>query len=135
MKNKKFLVNVDKDTLCFFVTVLFFSGLAVAVATTECVVNKEDIQGKRSVSAMMPCDGTVLDVQLPARTNTGDTLYVLGHSPKDENSVYVQKTDGTKQKVAFDGAERVNAGDTVVVNSKHKFLMKNITQRNLERQK
>ena len=133
MKNKRWLANIDKDVLCFFVTVLLMLGAGAGVMAVDSVAKKDDSQVKKSVSVAQPCDGTAMNLQLPARTNMGDTLYVLAN--KNKKYVYAKKPDGTTGLFGFAGAGCVNAGDTIVYNSKHNFLMKNITQCHLAKQK
>ncbi len=141
-KNRNVFANLDRDTLCFMLSVLIMAGIAVPVSWnvfetgTAAGAAKEDGQSVEArKDTIEKCGGTYADLQLPARTNTGDTLYVLGKKSENSNSVYAQTSDGNKRNFVFDGADRVKSGDTIVVNSKHNFLMKNITQRNLERQK
>ena len=135
MKDKRFLSNMDRDALCFVMTVFLLSGVAAVVAVADTVMRSGDAVVKEKVTDVTPCDGVCVNSQLPARTNTGDTLYVLGNYPKKNKSVYAKRPDGNTGTFVFDGADRVKPGDTIVINSKHNFLMKNITQRNLERQK
>ncbi len=139
MKENNIFVNVDKDTVCFIAILLMFAGIAVTMAI-DC--RSMDDEKKRNVSSTVVLDdlrggqdGTYVNYNLPARTNMGDTLYVIGKNAKRKNLVYVHPRNGQRMDCKIMGAERINPGDTIVVHPDHKFLMKNITQRNLEKQK
>ena len=113
--------------------VIFMAKVWVGVVLLAVLVDFFDI--KLGSERYMEQKKPETDLRLPLRTNTGDTLYVLEKCPKKNGRIYASRPDGTTGIFKFQGAERVNPGDTIVINSKHKFLMKNITQRNLERQK
>lgn len=59
-----------------------------------------------------------------------DTLYVLGNNRRDNHKLYVQRPNGTKGDVVVNGVKDVDVGDTIVVNSVHRFLVDNITKKN-----
>lgn len=130
MKSKRFLANLDKDTICFMTVVMLYGCLSG-------VVGKEMASGgAEKKDTVEVCDGTcVVDAQLPARTNTGDTLYVIGKGKNRKNVLLAMPLHGREGIYEIQGAEKVQPGDTIVYNAKHNFLMKNITQCNLEKQK
>ncbi len=137
MKDKRFFENVDRDTLCFLVFVLMFSGMALGISKLSDAreTKKQDVVADTNLIPGVKTDGTYVDTQLPARTNMGDTLYILGNKPKNDRRVYAMRPNGEPATFVFRGANRVTPGDTVVVDLKHKILMKNITQMHLEKQK
>ena len=135
MKNKRWLANIDKDVLCFFVTVLLMLGAGAGVMMVACKTQKENAQKKEVVSGKQPCDELEVDYQLPARTNAGDTLFVVGKARNKKELLLAMPLSGKVAVYKILGAENVQLGDTIVYNAKHGFLMKNLTQRNLQRQK
>lgn len=136
MKDKKILVNIDRDAVCFAVAVLILAGIGATVAWDVAkAVEIPDAAPKEVVrDTLENCDGTCFDAELPARTNTGDTFYVYGRDA-GKNVLFLKPKHGNVQRSKIKGADNVQTGDTIVVNPKHNFLMKNITQRNLEKQK
>lgn len=130
MKDKRFFANIDKDSVCFMVVVMLLMGVAVTVALDAGGIYKSG--GERENLAQRR-DGTNAD--LSVRTNMGDTLYVLGNKPRNNNCVYAMRPNGETGTFRFQGANRVNPGDTIVIDPEHKILMKNITQSNLAKQK
>ena len=101
---------------------------AMGVLPMECGPKEPDENGKQPVVTNPD------SIVLPPRTNTGDTLYVLGKA-KGKKRVYAMQPNGKIDEFKFQGVDRVKPGDTIIINMKHKFLMKNISQRNLEKQK
>lgn len=69
---------------------------------------------------------------LPPRQNTGDTLYVLARNYKKWSVLRVVDNAGNVSDRGIAGTDYVNPGDTIVVEPKHNFMMKNITQNNME---
>lgn len=137
MKDKKILVNIDRDAVCFAVAVLILAGIGATVAWDVAKAEEiPDAAPKEVVrDTLENCDGTCFDTELPARTNTGDTLRVIGKSDVRKNVLVAAPLRGRAKEYKIKGVETVRPGDTIVFNKKHKFLMKNITQRNLEKQK
>ena len=138
MKDKKFLANLDRDTVCFLAAMMILAGVGATVSLGAYVAenrHKDSGEVKQDRDSLENCDETHFDGDLPPRTNMGDTLYVLGNKSKNSNCVVAVRPDGTQGTFRFQGANKVNPGDTVIVNLKHKFLMKNITQQRLEKQK
>ena len=137
MKENNFFANIDKDTVCFVVVLLMFAGFAGVLG----IDNKKAEPSRKTESQIFTDslytarDGVEVDYKLPERTNTGDTLIVVEKNAKRKNIIYAQPIGGDKSKYKIMGADRVKPGDTIVINPEHRFLMKNITQRNLERQK
>ncbi len=132
--NRNVFANWDRDSVCFMIVVLMCLGLGATVVldfNNKDFVNQDIKELKKTKFESQ--DGTCTKGMLPERTNTGDTLYVLQR--KRGNRIYAQQPNGNSGVFKIDGADRVSSGDTIVYNSKHMFLMKNITQRNLERQK
>ena len=70
---------------------------------------------------------------LPPRQNTGDTLYVLARNYKKWSVLRVVDNAGNVSDRGIAGTDYVNSGDTIVVDSKRNFLMKNITQNNIQK--
>lgn len=126
---KDWLKNCDRDAVCFMVVVMMCMGIAGGVAVDMVRANPVN-KNARELKKMSyePCDGTC--VELPARTNTGDTLLVLGREMKGDKLRAVD-TRGQTCNYKIDGAKYVNPGDTIVVDKKHQFLMKNITQNHI----
>lgn len=139
MKNRNLFANIDRDSVCFAVAVLILSSVAATVAwdvvkaeTGESIIlNREDKFRKSTEHEQ--CGGTCV-VKLPERTNTGDTFYVYGHDV-EKDVLFLKPKHGNVQRSKIKGADNVQTGDTIVVEPERKFLMKNLTQRNLERQK
>lgn len=109
--------------------VLVFCLVTGIVPGCEKIEDKPD--AKDLVDDFVPRDGTRVD--LPPRTNTGDTFFVCGRDAK-RDLLFLKPVHGSLQKSKIVGADKVLPGDTIVLHPKHKFLMKNITQRNKERQ-
>ena len=136
MKGKRFLANLDKDTICFMTVVMLYGCLAGVVGMSASMAQEmASGGGAEKKDTVEVCDGICVDAQLPARTNTGDTLYVIGKGKNRKNVLLAMPLHGREGIYEIQGAEKVQPGDTIVYNSKHNFLMKNITQRNFERQK
>ncbi|MBQ3039550.1 MAG: hypothetical protein IJD41_03250, partial [Alphaproteobacteria bacterium] len=96
MKDKRFFENVDRDTLCFLVFVLMFSGMALGISKLGDAreTKKQDVVADANLIPGVKTDGTYVDTQLPARTNMGDTLYILGNKPKNDRRVYAMRPNG-----------------------------------------
>lgn len=133
MKNKKNIKNWWKSLPVYERECLLYWGVNIAVITAILTtliamgVVPMECSGTENVKEAAVKTDTL---NLPPRTNTGDTLYVLGKA-KGKNRVYAMQPNGEIDEFKFQGVDRVNPGDTIIINMKHKFLMKNITQRNL----
>ena len=122
------LTPYDKGQLvCWGGATVLVAGFLVFCLATGIVPGCETIEEKTDVNDFVPRDGT--RVNLPPRTNMGDTFFVYGRDAK-RDFLFLKPVHGSLQKSKIVGADKVQSGDTIIVHPKHKFLMKNITQRN-----
>ena len=103
--------------------------VAMGVVPTECGVKEETDHVPTKKVEFVNDDNT--KIMLPGRQNTGDTVYVLARDYAKGKVLRVVDKTGNVSDKAFVGANYVNPGDTIVVDSKRNFLMKNITQNNV----